>query len=71
VERAEFRNARRRTADSLVALMATHSQVLVLPPAERGRLLEQVRAYLAARPETARGEFDLPMVTSTLRTVRR
>jgi SAM-dependent methyltransferase len=71
VERAEFPNAQPRTADSLVALMATHSQVLVLPPAERERLLAHVRAYLASRPETAQGQFDLPMVTSTLRTVRR
>jgi SAM-dependent methyltransferase len=71
VERAEFPNAQPRTADSLVALMKTHSQVLVMPPAEQVRLLAQVRRYLASRPETAEGEFDLPMVTSTLRTVRR
>jgi hypothetical protein len=51
--------------------MKTHSQVLVIPPAEQVRLLAQVRRYLASRPETAEGEFDLPMVTSTLRTVRR
>jgi SAM-dependent methyltransferase len=71
VERAEFANAQLRTADSLVALMATHSQVLVLPPAEQRRLLGQARAYLASRPETAAGEFELPMVTSALRAVRR
>ena len=53
-ERAEFPNAQPRTADSLVALMATHSQVLVMPLAERVRLLAQVRRYLASRPETAR-----------------
>ena len=51
--------------------MTTHSKVLVMPPAERDRLLGQVRAYLASRPETAAGEFELPMVTSVLRTVRR
>jgi SAM-dependent methyltransferase len=70
-ERAEFPNAQARTADSLVALMATHSPVLVLPPAERDRLLAQVRAYLASRPETAAGEFEVPMVTAALRAVRR
>jgi SAM-dependent methyltransferase len=70
-ERAEFANAQLRTADSLVALMATHSQVLVLPPAEQRRLLGQARAYLASRPETAAGEFELPMLTSALRAVRR
>jgi SAM-dependent methyltransferase len=69
-ERAEFTNAQARTADSLIALMATHSPVLVMPPAERDRLLAQVRVYLASRPETA-GEFEVPMVTSALRTVRR
>lgn len=69
-ERAEFANARSRTADSLVALMTTHSSMLVMPPAERVRLLAQVRGYLASRPETA-GEFELPMVTFALRTVRR
>ena len=71
VERAEFRHAQLRTADSLVALMATHSPVLVMPPAERDRVLGQARAYLAARPETAAGEFEVPMVTSALRAVRR
>ena len=70
-ERAEFRHAQLRTADSLVALMATHSPVLVMPPAERDRVLGQARAYLAARPETAAGEFEVPMVTSALRAVRR
>src|ERR1700722_17770774 len=68
-QRAEFANAQPRTAASLVALLATHSKVLVMPPAERERLLGQARAYLAARPETATGEFELPMVTSALRTV--
>jgi SAM-dependent methyltransferase len=70
-ERAEFPNSQPRTADSLVALMTTHSHVLVMPPAERVRLLGQVRQYLASRPETAAGEFEVPMVTSTLRAVRR
>lgn len=70
-ERSEFPNAQRRTADSLVALMSTHSQVLVMPPGERDRLFGQVRRYLASRPETAAGEFEVPMVTATLRAVRR
>ncbi|HEY1819958.1 MAG TPA: class I SAM-dependent methyltransferase [Trebonia sp.] len=71
VERAEFKNSQRRTADSLIATMWTHSQVLVMSAAERDRLLGQVRGYLAARPETAEGEFELPMVTTTLRMVAR
>jgi SAM-dependent methyltransferase len=71
VERAEFPNGQRRTADSLIATMSTHSQVLVMTAAERERALGQIRAYLASRPETAAGEFELPMVTTALRTVRR
>ena len=69
-ERAEFPNAQARTAESLVALMATHSPVLVMAPDKRDRLLDRVRGYLASRPETA-GEFEVPMVTTALRTVRR
>jgi SAM-dependent methyltransferase len=71
VDRAEFPNAQPRTADSLVALMTTHSNVLVMPPAERDRVLAQVRRYLASCPETSTGEFEVPMVTAALRTVRR
>jgi SAM-dependent methyltransferase len=70
-ERAEFGNPQRRTADSLLATLGTHSQVLVMAPAERDRVLGQVRAYLASRPETSAGEFDYPMVTAVLRSVRR
>ena len=71
VERAEFANSQPRTAQTLLALISTHSHVLVMPAAERDRLLGQIRSYLASRPETADGEFELPMVTSALRTVRR
>jgi SAM-dependent methyltransferase len=70
-ERAEFENSYLRTADSLVVTISTHSQFLIKPPAERDRLLEQVRAYLASQPETAEGEFKLPMVTTTVRAVTR
>jgi SAM-dependent methyltransferase len=69
-ERAEFPHGHRRTADSLVATIATHSRLLVIPDAERAQLLAQVRAYLSARPETSSGEFTLPMVTGVLRTIR-
>jgi SAM-dependent methyltransferase len=70
-ERAEFGNSQRLTADALVALIGTHSQVLVTDPAGRERLLAKIRGYLAARPETADGEFELPMVTAAIRAVRR
>ncbi len=51
--------------------MGTHSQILIMEPARREQLLDKIRAYLASRPETAEGEFDLPMVTSAIRSVRR
>jgi SAM-dependent methyltransferase len=70
LERAEFPHGQRRTAPSLVATIATHSQVLVMPPAERERLLADVAAYLSTRPETSDGEFTLPMVTSAVRAAR-
>jgi SAM-dependent methyltransferase len=69
-ERAEFPNAQRCTAPSLVATLATHSKLLVMPAAERDRILTQVGDYLAARPETSAGEFTLPLVTLVLRTAR-
>jgi SAM-dependent methyltransferase len=69
-ERAEFANSLELTADALVSLTQTHSQVLVMAPSERARVLGQIRAYLAARPETAHGAFSLPMVTSAIRAVR-
>ncbi len=70
-ERAEFPNGQLRTADSLLATIATHSRLLVMAPAERDELLAGVRGYLAGLHETSNGEFTLPMVTSALRAVRR
>jgi SAM-dependent methyltransferase len=70
-ERAEFPHAQALTADTLVGLIRTHSHVVIMEPAERERLLGAIRAYLAARPETAAGEFELPLVTSVIRAVRR
>jgi hypothetical protein len=45
--------------------------ILVMAPEERDVVLAKVRAYLTSRPETAVGQFDLPLVTSVIRTVRR
>jgi SAM-dependent methyltransferase len=67
---AEFGNGQLRTADSLVATIATHSHFLVMDSAERSRLLADVRDFLQAQPETSGGAFTLPMVTLALR-VRR
>ena len=70
-ERAEFGHAQVHTAASLVALSGTHSRVLVMPAAEREALLDAVGTFLASRPETATGEFTLPMVAAVVRAVRR
>ena len=70
VEWADFANSQRRTVDSLVATVATYSATLVLPPPQRAEKLRLLREYLRSRPETASGEFDLPLVTKVARTVR-
>jgi hypothetical protein len=38
-----------------------------MPDDERDELLARIRAYLASCPETAQGEFTLPMLTCVLR----
>ncbi|RKS08523.1 methyltransferase family protein [Nocardiopsis sp. Huas11] len=69
-EQAEFPHAQRRTADSLVATLATRAGMLVMPDQERTAELSRIRAFLASRPETAHGEFALPLLCGVLR-VRR
>jgi SAM-dependent methyltransferase len=66
-ELAEFPHAQRRTADSLLATLATRAGMLVMPNQERDSTLARIRAFLASRPETADGEFTLPMLTCVLR----
>ncbi|WFE40348.1 class I SAM-dependent methyltransferase [Micromonospora sp. WMMD998] len=70
-EQAEFPHGQRRTADSLVATLATRAGMLVMPAGERQRTLGRIRAFLASRPETADGAFTLPMLTCVLRVRRR
>jgi SAM-dependent methyltransferase len=69
-EQAEFSHGQPRTADSLVATLATRAGLLVMPEHERELTLGRIRDYLASRSETAQGEFALPMLTGVLR-VRR
>ncbi len=69
-EQAEFANGQQRTADSLVATFGTKAGILVMSETDRGSRLTKMRDYLAHRPETAHGEFTLPMVTGVLRTQR-
>ena len=69
-EQAEFPHGQRRTADSLAATLATKAGMLVMPEREQEAILGQIRSFLAGRPETARGEFTLPMLTGVLRARR-
>lgn len=69
-QQAEFGHWQLRTARSLVATIATHSTVLLMDPGEREDVLNRVRGYLAARPETSGGPFRLPLVTCAVRAVR-
>lgn len=59
-----------RTIESFIATLSTHSQVALAPPAERTALLDDVRAYLRSRPETASGDFIRPLSTVAVRAVR-
>ena len=69
-EQAEFSHGQRRTADSLVATFATKAGMLVMPEQEQEATLRRIRAFLASRPETAGGEFTVPMLTGVLRVGR-
>lgn len=69
-EQAQFPHGQRRTADTLVHTLATRAGMLVMPAQERQERLRQIRDFLARCPETAGGEFDLPMLTCVLRTRR-
>ncbi len=70
LEQAEFPHGQCRTADSLVATLATRAGMLVMPERDQAATLGRIRAFLASRLETARSEFTLPMLTGVLR-VRR
>jgi hypothetical protein len=45
--------------------------MLVMPEADRQATLDRIRAFLGGVPETAGGEFTLPMLTGVLRLRRR
>jgi SAM-dependent methyltransferase len=67
----EFPHGQQRTAESLVATLATKAGVLVMPEQERQAMLGRIGRFLADRPETACGEFTLPMLTGVQRAQRR
>ncbi|SDX11496.1 Methyltransferase domain-containing protein [Amycolatopsis xylanica] len=70
-EQETFRHKQRRTAESLVATLATHSHVLAAASEERAAILRTAQEFLAGRPETASGEFDRPIVVTGFRARRR
>jgi SAM-dependent methyltransferase len=70
-EGSGFEHTQVRTAESLIATMRTHSMFLIMEPAEREAVLSRVLDYLGATPQTASGEFSLPIWTITLRSVTR
>jgi len=70
-EASAFPHTHRRTIDSCAETFGTHSRMLVIPPDERATVLARIRSYLAARPETAGGEFDMPLRTRVVRATRR
>jgi len=67
---ALFPHGQHRTAQSLVATLATRAGMLTMPEPEREALLDRIRAYLTTRPETRDGGFTLPMLTAVLRVQR-
>ncbi|MFC5184670.1 class I SAM-dependent methyltransferase [Actinomadura harenae] len=69
VEQTEFPHVQPRTAESMAATIGTHSHVLIMDGPERDVLLGRIVDHLRATPETAEGEFDLPLITLTLRAV--
>jgi SAM-dependent methyltransferase len=70
-EHTVLRHTLRRTVDSAIDYLATHSRLLVVDEAERAEVLDRSREYLLGRPETAGGEFDLPLVCDVVRLRRR
>jgi SAM-dependent methyltransferase len=71
VRAREFGHGQPRTADSLLATIATHSDLLAMDEPQRAVLLARIRGFLRARPETSAGEFVMPMVTAVLRARRK
>ncbi|MCX4096417.1 class I SAM-dependent methyltransferase [Nocardia sp. alder85J] len=66
-ESTDVPHVQRRTAESLVATIGTHSHTLVIGARERATLLARLTEYLRGRPETGTGEFDMPLRTRIIR----
>lgn len=70
-EHSTFRHSQIKTAESMVETLRTHSVFLIMEQAEREAVLTDVREFLAATPQTASGEFALPLMTLVVRAIRR
>lgn len=68
-ETARFAHRQRRTPETLVATLRTHSGVATLPEAERLALEAKALDFLRSREETRDG-FDLPLRVMVKRMVR-
>jgi SAM-dependent methyltransferase len=55
------------TVDGVIATLSTQSWALIADPADRDATMAAVRAFLATRPETSSGTFDLPLMTEVIR----
>ncbi|MFJ3934310.1 class I SAM-dependent methyltransferase [Streptomyces sp. NPDC090029] len=67
LEHSDYRHGQRSSTESMVARMGTLSPVMALPEQERIDLLGRIRQHLNDHPDTKKGEFDLPIVTSVAR----
>ncbi|GLZ40359.1 class I SAM-dependent methyltransferase [Actinokineospora sp. NBRC 105648] len=70
-ERATFRHVQRRTVESMLATLGTHSQLIVVDEAERAKVFDRIRTFLWSRPETSQGDFDRPLITEVARAFKR
>ena len=66
-----FRHLVPTTVDGLVATLSTHSWALISDPIDRDDAMARIRDYLATRPETSSGSFELPLLTEVVRVLRR
>ena len=70
-DRADFPHGLRRTGESLLATIATHSRLLVMDEEARAALLGRIGDYLGRLTETSAGDFTLPMLTGVMRARRK
>ncbi|WP_156755080.1 class I SAM-dependent methyltransferase [Actinokineospora pegani] len=70
-EQVQVHHAQRRTVDSMLGTLLTHSHISQASEQERETVLARALSYLKSHSETADGEFDRPLITTVVRAVRR